>query len=150
MEILVNGQDRSDSFGVEIQREAEKLSDSYLEEALRRERPVLDLGSCRDESEFQRCHAELLRSRNCVDTARFQLPAPRGPVGRLAYMVRLFVWKVLRYQHDWMSFAQNSINIQFMEQLEMERRAMEKMFFELEHRISRIEESGEPSITEGE
>ncbi len=150
MEILVNGQDRSDSLGGEIEREAEKLCDSGLEEALRRERPVLDLGSCRDESEFQHRHAALLRSRNCVDTARFQLPAPRGPVGRLAYMVRLFLWKVLRYQHDWMSFAQNSINIQFMGQLEMERRAREKTFLELEQRVRRIEESGEPSITEGE
>lgn len=150
MEILVNGQDRSDSLGGEIQREAEKLSDSDLEEAFRREQPVLDLRSCRDESEFQHRHAELLRSRNCVDTARFHLPVPRGPIGRLAYLVRLFVWKAFRYQHDWMSFAQNSINVQFTEQLEMERCAKDKRLLELERRVTRIEETGSPSATDGE
>ncbi len=149
MEILVNGQDRSDSLGGEIQREAEALRDSGLEEALRREQPVLDLGSCRNESEFQHRHAELLRSRNCVDTARFHLPVPHGLIGRLAYLLRLFVWKAFRYQHDWMSFAQNSINVQFTEQLEMERCTKEKRLLELERRVARIEKAGSPSARDG-
>ncbi len=148
MKVLVNGQDRSDSLGGEIEREADELRDRDLEEALRREKPVLGLGNCRDESEFQRRHSELLRSRNCVDTAGFRLPEPRSPVGRLAYMVRLFVWKIFRYQHDWMSFAQNGINIQFTEQLDMERSAREKRILDLERRLSRLEEAGPSPVTD--
>ena len=65
----------------------------------------------------------------------FEEPDPRGFGGR----IRRFLWNLLRYQHDWMSSRQNSINVQLSYELEFEKEERKKQVAELERRVRELE-----------
>jgi hypothetical protein len=139
MKVFVRGEDRTDSLGALVTEAAEKLESAELEETMRRESDVLALRETRDEAQFQARHAKLLRSRDRLDTSRFVLPPPEGVVGKIAFFLRMFLWKLLRYQHDWVAFVQNGINVQQTQQMEMERRNRKRDFADLEKRVAALE-----------
>lgn len=141
MKIIVNGEDLSGSLGNEVKRYAAALSDTRLEKSLRLERPALELRDSRSETEYQALHSKLLRGRDCVDTSDFPMPSSSGLFGYFSFLFRKIMWRLLRYQHDWMSFVQNGINVQLTHHMEMERLARERSFAELDRRIRKLEES---------
>ena len=150
MKIIVNGEDRSGSLGRLVEADLSGLEDPEIEQRLSRERPILGLRESRNEAQFQLRHSTLLRSRDCVDTSGFSTPGSRGLLGYLSYTFRKIMWRLLRYQHDWMSFAQNGVNIQFTHHLEVERRTRERQCAELERRIGRLEQTESQPDMNGE
>lgn len=144
--LIVNGEDRSGGMCAELRDKADAMRDDALELRIKREMDVLKLGSSVTGSEYLAQHTTLLRARNCVDTNAFSVNAGRGPAGRLMFVFRKFLWKLLRYQHDWMAFTQNQINVQTAYQLEFEIEERENQIARLEERIAKLEERNNETI----
>lgn len=139
MRLLINGRDRSEDVGEQLIETARQRPDCGLSRQIAEETDVLTLKSTGRITAYLDRHIELLRSRNCVDTAHFDFPARPGLMGCLMYLIRRFLWKVLRYQHDRMAFHQNSINVQLAYELEFEKEARKKDVKALEERLNRLE-----------
>jgi len=149
--LLINGRDRSEDVGKQLIETARQRPDCGLSKQIAEEMDVLALKSTGKMTAYLDRHVELLRSRNCVDTTHFVFPVSRpewfgasdaarpGVVGHVMYLLKRFLWKVLRYQHDWMAFHQNSINVQLAYELEFEKEAREKDVKALEERLNRLE-----------
>jgi hypothetical protein len=139
MHLEIAGKDRGGDIGRELLEEAGQRTDAALSARIARERPVLDLKSASCTESYQDCQVELMRARNCVDPSGFDTPAGRGPAGRLRHLFRRLVWRLLRYQYDWLTFEQNTINVQLTYELEFERDLRRKQTSELSARIRRLE-----------
>lgn len=139
LRVRVAGRDRSEDLGKELIEASRQRPDFGLSQQIAEETDVLALKSAGKMSDYLDRHVTLLRSRNCVDTAFFDIPAKQGIAGRVMYLIRRFLWKVLRHQHDWMAFHQNSINVQLAYELEFEKEAREKEIKALEERLNRLE-----------
>lgn len=137
--LLINDRDRSEDIGEQLIETARQRSDCGLSRQIADEMDVLALKSAKEMRAYLDRYVELLRSRNCVDTDQFVFSARPGLAGRILYLIRRFLWKALRYQHDWMAFRQNAINVQLTYELEFEKAAREKDVKALEERIDRLE-----------
>lgn len=137
--VVVAGRDRSADLGAELMAAAARRPDRGLSRCIADEAPVLALKTAVNEAEFLSRYLALVQSRNRIDTQRFETPAGAGALGRLATWFRLLRWRLFRYQHDWMAFRQNAINVSVAYQLEFERLAREKQIAELDERLRRIE-----------
>jgi hypothetical protein len=143
MKIIVAGQDRSAGLGGELETALASRNDQGLGRRFADEGDVKALGAAADTADYLDRHLKLLRSRNCVDLNAFSFPRGRGPGGRLAHLLRRFLWKLLRYQHDWTVFQQNAVNVQVAAGMEFEAEERRKRVAELEQRISRLEQGRE-------
>ena len=140
LKLQVAGVDRSADLGREITAAAAARPDCGLAEAVGHEMDVLSLRSAGNTADYLDKHSLVLHARNQVDPAAFALPAGRSFRDR----VRLFLWKLLRYQHDWMLSRQNSINVQLTYELEFEREERKKQVAGLERRIRELEKRATP------
>jgi hypothetical protein len=135
LKLQVAGKDRSGDLGREIAGVAAARSDHGLATQIAYEMDVLGLRSAGSTAEYLDRHVGILRVRNQVDPSAFE-----GPMGR----VRRFLWNLLRYQHDWTSFRQNSINVQLSYELEFEKEERKKQVAELDRRIRELEKRDIP------
>jgi len=135
LKLQVAGKDRSGDLGREIAGSAAVRPDHGLATLIAYEMDVLGLCSADSAAEYLDRHVKVLRVRNQVDPSAFE-----GPMGR----VRRFLWNLLRYQHDWTSFRQNSINVQLSYELEFEKEERKKQVAELERRIRELEKRENP------
>jgi hypothetical protein len=139
MKIRVAGRDRTDELGAALIERSRRRPDCGVSRLVANEADVLSLSACKDTSEYLRRHIELLRSRNCQDAALFDTPAGPGLLGRIMHGIRLLLWKLLRYQHDWTIFRQNATNVQLSYELEFEREIRARQIAELEERVRELE-----------
>jgi hypothetical protein len=65
--------------------------------------------------------------------------SPWSPVGTLLRQVKVFLWKLLRYQHDRMTFQQNAINELVISSVDFQRAASYQAITALEQRIQSLE-----------
>ena len=137
--LQVAGKDRSDDLGREIAGAAAR-PDHGLARHIAYEMDVLGLRTAPCEEEYLDRHVKILRARNQVDPSSFAGSVSCGIMDR----IRRFLWKLLRYQHDWMSFRQNSINVQLSYELEFEKEDRKKQVAELERRIHELEKRSNP------
>ena len=63
---------------------------------------------------------DLVRRRHHIDTLGFRIPRKPGAVGKGLSLVRAFLWKLFRYQHDRMAYRQNLVNSHLMALVEMQ------------------------------
>ena len=140
MKLVIAGKDRTDDLGRQLAETAQRRTQAILEESLRKESDVLALRESDSQEEYLRRHVTLLRARNCVDPARFETPCRPGVFGRCLHGIRMFLWKVFRYQHEWTAARQNTINVQLAYELECERELRERQVRRLEDRVRRLEQ----------
>jgi hypothetical protein len=148
MKLSVAGKDRSEDLGRSIGEAAARLADAGLAETLRREEAVLNLRDRGTEEAFQGMHLDLLRGRNGVDPDAFALVPAAGWRGKIVAAVRRCLWRLLRYQHDWLTFRQNAVNVQLTYALELERRLRQRDRASLENRIRELEEALAKAVRE--
>ena len=139
MKLIVAGRDRTRDLGEALERQARNRPASALTRRIADERDVLALKASDSESVWLDRHLDLLRNRNCLDTNAFAVCAGRGPAGRLLFGLRRFFWKILRYQHDWHVFQQNSVNVQLSYGLEFERDERRRQAADLDRRMQVLE-----------
>lgn len=140
LKLQVAGKDRSGDLGREIAGTAAARPDCGLGRQISHEMDVLELRTADGSEEYLDRHVKTLRVRNQVDPSAFEGPGACGLMNR----VRRFLWRLLRYQHDWVSFRQNSINVQLSYELEFEKEERKKQVAELEKRIRELEKRKTP------
>ena len=137
MKIIISGRDRTQELGPAIKAEAAaRVSDPQLP-PLPEDIRATKLVEARDEAAFDEAYLRLVRIRSHVDTRKYVIPHRPGVVGHIQVLVRKFLWRLLRYQHDRFAFRQNLINSQLVSALEFERdetRSLAKRVAELERR----------------
>ena len=138
MKIIISGKDRTADLGSQIaEGAAGRMKDprcAFLPWSLN----ALSLRDAKGAGIYYDRFLQLLRAKHHVGTLDFDVPRRPGLIGSVQGMVRSFLWKLLRYQHDRITFRQNLINSQLVSALEFEREEMKKIadrFAELEKRL---------------
>lgn len=100
---------------------------------------VLRLGETDSEAAFQERFIQYVRIREGVDTNPFRIPRAPGLRGSLAVRLKVFLWRLLRYQHDRIAFRQNLINANLGGALELEHHLRSREADELRRRLAGLE-----------
>ena len=148
MKVVVAGRDESEGLGGELSRAAGQRPDAGLASLMAGEADILRLGWRGTEHDYLARHVELMRIRHAVDAGDFAAPSRPGALGRVFGVVRRFLWRVLRYQHDWVLFRQGAVNAQLAHELALEHAERARQTADLERRVRALEERaarGEPA-----
>lgn len=144
MKIIVAGQDRTQELGQALRQQVEGMRRGDI-----RRQPAqvstaisaLSLRQAASESDYLDELVRLMRYREGVDTLDFYIPVRPGLGGRLLGRVKQALWKLLRYQHDRITYRQNLINSLLAGALEFESAARRKNEAELNKRIAELEKA---------
>lgn len=139
LRVAVAGRDRTADLGVAAAREAACRRNEWLEGQLAGEKDVLALAASGSVEAFQRRHLEALRGRWSLDPGLFTTPSGPGILGAIMLQVRFFLWRLFRYQHDWMVFHQNAVNAQLFYALLFECEERRRQVRDLEARLRDLE-----------
>lgn len=100
---------------------------------------ALALQKAGSDADYQEQFMRLLRYRDAVDTLDFEIPRRAGPAGLIMRPIKRLLWKLLRYQHDRITFRQNLINGLFTQGIELEMRQRRRETAEMRARIDSLE-----------
>lgn len=140
MKIIVANKDRTSDMGAEIRQSASALQHGRcVPEFISPEISALCLLKAKSEDDYLREFVRILRYRDAVDTLDFDIPKKPGLFGLILAKLKVFLWKLLRYQHDRIAFRQNLINGTLTSALEFESACREKETAELKKRIEALE-----------
>lgn len=142
MKITVAGEDRSGDLGRALVEEAARLKAAGSAGALAPGHSALSLKESSDRDDFLRRFIGLLRLRHGVRTADYYIPRGPGLRGRAAVALKTVLWKLLRYQHDRISFQQNLVNELAIGALEFQQDRMDRELADLKKRIGGLEKKG--------
>lgn len=119
--ILVGGQDRTAEILPFLDAAVASVPPSRHLRGLHENDSAMSLLQSAHENDYQDRLISLLRMRRGMDTRDFEVPVRPGWIGRLQKPIRVFLWRLLKYQHDRMAFQQNMINEMLVSALEYER-----------------------------
>ena len=139
MNITVAGKDRAGELGRTLAEEGARLKAAGSAGALAPGHSALSLKESADRDDFLRRFIGLLQLRHGVRTADFYIPRGPGLRGRVALAVKTFLWKLLRYQHDRITFQQNLINELTLDALEFQQDRLGRELAELRQRAAGLE-----------
>ncbi len=146
MRLWVNGRDRTADIGESVSKSAvvrEKRGPAPAR--ISSDISAMMLLDARSEEEYRAEFLRLLRYRNGLDTFDFHIPRKPGPAGALAARFKGVLWRLLRYQHDRISFRQNLINCFFTGLFEIEIGQRDREIEDLRRRLGRIEARLQPA-----
>ena len=141
MNLTVAGKDRSGDLGQRVAAEAAQLQASGAVGALSPEHSALVLKAATGRADYLRRYVELLRLRHGIRTTDYYIPRGPGWRGRVAVVLKTFLWKLLRYQHDRMAFQQNLVNELAIDALEFQQSQFEGEMADLKRRVARLEQA---------
>lgn len=104
--------------------------------------PAALLLQARNEAEYLSQLLSKLRTESGLLTSALNPSTRPGPLGRLQGIIRRFLWKLLRYQHDHMAFQQSAINTQTAAALEFLRAEYQRDLNHLSERLAALEKRG--------
>ena len=139
LRVSVAGRDRTADLGVAVVREANLRRNEWMEGQLAGEKDVLALPSAASVAMFQSRFLDVLRARLMVDPSLFTTPSGPGFLGALMLQVRIFLWRMFRYQHNWMVFHQNAVNAQLFYAVLFESEERARQVRELAARVRDLE-----------
>ena len=127
MKILVAGKDRTAELGPGLTADSERRGQDprclFLDWSVN----ALSLSDARDESDYLDRLTRLVRYTNHVDPRVFDIPRRPGLVGSALAGFKKVLWKVLRYQHDRVTFRQNLINSNLIALVEFQREEIKRL-----------------------
>ncbi len=141
MKIWLSGKDETASLGKSIDDRAANLQNGGYDVLLEREAEILTLRDAGNTADHLKRYIALLRRRHDVNPAFYTQPRTPGLKGTISYTIRMFLWRLLRYQHFWTAFHQNGINAMHAEALDFEQQERERQTARLETRIAQLEET---------
>lgn len=127
MKIVVAGQDRTAEWGPALAEDAKRRARdprcAFLDWSVN----ALSLRDAHDEADYLDRLIRLARAKNHVDTLEFDIPRRRGLPGAILALFKKALWKLLRYQHDRMTFRQNLVNSNLMDLIEFQRAELRRL-----------------------
>ena len=140
MKLWINGHDKTDALGGGIAKRAAALEHQDYSNLLQGESDILSLRDAATNAEYlERC-VKIARKRQGVNPALYSQPRMPGLKGSISYIIRMFFWRILRYQHFWVAFHQNAINAMHAEALDFEHQERTRQAKHMESRIEHLEE----------
>ncbi len=139
MKIWINGNDESESLGQDLTKKATTLENEAYASRAQDDSEILSLRNVESNAEYLDRYVKVVRKRQGVNPALYSQPRPPGLKGTISYMIRMFLWRILRYQHFWIAFHQNDINAMHAEVLDFEHQEHNRQISELEGRIKQLE-----------
>ena len=140
---MINGKDRTAALESHIRHSLRSRDTSRVPDTIAWEISALSLGEVDSESDYEDRLIQLIPYRDHVHTLPFDIPHRGGLLGRCTAVMKRFLWKLLRYQHDQMAFRQNLINSMHTSATEFERSQLRTEIGRLEERIEKLERKGE-------
>ena len=141
MNIAVAEKDRTADLGPQIAREAARLKASGSIGSLAPEHSALTLKQSMDVEDYLQRFIPLLQLRHGVRTADYYIPRGPGLRGKVAVALKTVLWKLLRYQHDRITFQQNLINELAIDALAFRRDQARRELADLKERVERLEQN---------
>ncbi len=142
MKIIIAGRDRTDGLGRDLRRQAaamERLEPARQPARIPADISALVLARSTSDTDYLEQYLRLIRHREAVGTFDFKIPRKAGLVGGCLAAFKALLWKLLRYQHDRMTFRQYLINNQLTSALLLEVAARRKDLSDLEQRVAELE-----------
>ncbi|MFH0953116.1 MAG: hypothetical protein V1873_02170 [Verrucomicrobiota bacterium] len=139
MKIQINGQDKTPEIEAKIREGIRSRKSGAEPGEISPEIGALRLQEAKSETEYQELLLRLMRYRDNVDTLPFDIPRRPGFLGAIMARVRVFLWKLLRYQHDRVTSRQNLINSTLSGAIEFEHRLRKQELDELRKRVADLE-----------
>ena len=102
------------------------------------------LAATGSEEEYQQELLRILRENHAASTEGVDIPCKPGLVGACARVLRAFLWKGLRYQHEQMAIRHNAIHARLAAALEYEHDLNQRRIAELEQRIAELQKPVSP------
>ena len=127
MKLVIAGQDCSADLGATLTTAARARPIGTKPAQIPETLSALRLHDVTNESDYLAELLRLLRYRDNVDTLPFDIPRKPGLAGSLAARFKARLWKLLRYQHDRVTFRQNLINNLYSSTLEFQQREIHKL-----------------------
>ena len=149
MKIIVAGQDRTQDLGQALRQQAAAMErrDARGKPAqLPADISALALARAKSDADYLDHLIRLIRYRDAVDTLDFEIPRKPGVAGLCMKRLKAFLWNLLRYQHDRITFRQNLINTQLTSALEFEVIQRQKETADLKRRVAELEKKGGGSL----
>ena len=139
MKIWINGNDESDTLGKDLTEKAATLAHEAYANLSQGASEILSLRSAESNAEYLDRYVNVVRKRGGVDPALYSQPRTPSLKGTISYTIRMFLWRILRYQHFWMAFHQNDINAMHAKVLDFEHQEHNRQISELEGRMKQLE-----------
>ena len=142
MKISIAGHDCTQDLGPALRRQAEIMArgdDHHQPARIAANIGALALARTKSDADYLDHLIRLIRYRDAVDTLDFDIPRKPGVVGLGMARFKAFLWKLLRYQHDRITFRQNLINGLYSSALEYEVALRQKTVADLDQRLQRLE-----------
>lgn len=139
MNIWVNGADQTERLKPAITQSLDARNVSDGPDDFPADISALSLAAAQNESDYLTRLITLLRMRENIHTGDFHIPRRAGRRGNIIVRVKQWLWRLLRYQHDRMSFSQNQVNSMLAGALEFEIHQRQKAMAKLEKRIAELE-----------
>ncbi len=144
MTITIAGHDRPD-LADQVRRRADELArGARIPDIVSKEIGAPALAQSDSDAGYQENFIRLLRYRDAVDTLDFEIPRRPGAWGLCIRKLKQVLWKLLRYQHDRITFRQNMINGLFTRALEDELILRRRETAELRARLAALESRTAP------
>ena len=134
-----NNEKRSTILEETVSQQAASLTDHQYASLLKGESEILSLRDAATNAEYLERYVEIVRKRQGVNPAQYSQPRSPGLKGSFSYIIRLLLWRILRYQHFWVAFHQNAINAMHAETLDFEHQERTRKTKQMETRIERLE-----------
>ncbi len=139
MKVWVSGKYGTD-LSEKLSAQALTMQDTDYSSLLDGERAILCLPEAMSEEDYLTRFVEIMRRRHDVNPALYSQPRTPGLRGQFSYAIRIFLWRIMRYQHFWLTFHQNGINAMQAEAIDFENRERKRQIIELEKRVKDLEE----------
>lgn len=142
MKLSIAGQDRTQDLGPALRQQAATMArgdDRHQPARIPVNISALALAQTKSDAEYLDHFIRLIRYRDAVDTLDFEIPRKPGVIGLGLARFKAFLWKLLRYQHDRITFRQNLINGLYSSALEYEVALRQKAVADLDQRLQRLE-----------
>jgi len=149
MKLNVAGQDRTQTLGPALRQQAEIMArgdDHHQPARIAADISALALARAKSDADYLAHLIRLIRHRDAVDTLAFDIPRKPGLAGRCMQRLKALLWKLLRYQHDRITFRQNLINTQLTSALEFEVAQRQKEMADLKRRVAKLEKQGSGNL----
>mgnify|MGYP001585232594 CR=1 FL=1 len=137
MRLVIAGKDRTSDLGQAMAARAARHQGALSAWSPRDS--ALFLRESRDSSDYFDQFWRLMRLHHSVSTDFFHIPARPGRAGNLTRQIKKVLWRVLRYQHDHVTFQQNIINELVTSAAEFQQAIARKQVADLERKVRRLE-----------
>ncbi|MDD4870172.1 MAG: hypothetical protein PHR77_06395 [Kiritimatiellae bacterium] len=139
MNLIIAGKDRTSDIGQQIVNRAKQRVQNSPVPFLSPQHSALCLKDEITADGYLKQFVRLLKMRHGASTAPFPIPARAGLSGRIMAVLRRVLWKLLRYQHDRITFQQNLINELFITGIEIQQKTIQGKMDGISKRLETLE-----------